>query len=390
MIRKVLFWLHLGAGVSAGFVILVMSATGVLLAYERQVTEWADGYRIAPPGPAAPRLGVEALAARVRESTGASPASITLRADREAPAALLARAGARRLRRPLLGARAGRRIEAGARLLPRGDGLAPVARSRRRTPVRHEGDHRSLQPALPVHRAERRGPVVAEKLDGASTFARSPCPREASPARRGISTGTTRSASGRPCRSPSWSRARSSSRIRGLPTSPTASRAASRRGAAREGPSAAGLRAATPPASSVAGLDRAWTRAEAQVPGWQSLSLRVPGLGRGALGVQHRHLGRGAAPGHADPAHPRPPHGRGREARALRGPARRGARSSDGFASFTPERRSASPGRPWPAWHRRARVMLVWTGLSLALRRLAGWWRRRSGQAAAIDEKAAA
>ena len=35
-------------------------------------------------------------------------------------------------------------------------------------------------------------------------------------------------------------------------------------------------------------------------------------------------------------------------------------------------------------------VMLVWTGLSLALRRLAGWWRRRSDQAAAIDEKAAA
>ena len=33
--------------------------------------------------------------------------------------------------------------------------------------------------------------------------------------------------------------------------------------------------------------------------------------------------------------------------------------------------------------------MLVWTGLSLALRRLAGWWRRRPGQAA-VDEKAAA
>ena len=33
-------------------------------------------------------------------------------------------------------------------------------------------------------------------------------------------------------------------------------------------------------------------------------------------------------------------------------------------------------------------VMLVWTGLSLALRRLAAWWRRRSGQA--VDEKAAA
>jgi uncharacterized iron-regulated membrane protein len=87
MIRKVLFWLHLGAGVSAGLVILVMSATGVLLTYERQLTEWADGYRVGRPAPAAPRLGVEALAARVRESSGNWPASITLRADPAAPAA---------------------------------------------------------------------------------------------------------------------------------------------------------------------------------------------------------------------------------------------------------------------------------------------------------------
>jgi uncharacterized iron-regulated membrane protein len=87
MIRKVLFWLHLGAGISAGLVILVMCATGVLLAYERQATDWADGYRVAPPSPDASRLGVEALAARVRESSGASPTSITLRADPGAPAA---------------------------------------------------------------------------------------------------------------------------------------------------------------------------------------------------------------------------------------------------------------------------------------------------------------
>lgn len=87
MIRKVLFWMHLAAGVSAGLVILVMSATGVLLTYERQMTEWADGYRVAPPAPDAPRLGVEALVARVREARGASPSSITLRADPAAPAA---------------------------------------------------------------------------------------------------------------------------------------------------------------------------------------------------------------------------------------------------------------------------------------------------------------
>ena len=37
--RKVLFWMHLTAGVTAGLVILVMSLSGVLLAYERQLTE---------------------------------------------------------------------------------------------------------------------------------------------------------------------------------------------------------------------------------------------------------------------------------------------------------------------------------------------------------------
>ena len=64
-----------------------MSATGVLLTYERQITEWADGHRVVPPAPEAARLGVEALAARVFEARGAWPSSIALRADRSAPAA---------------------------------------------------------------------------------------------------------------------------------------------------------------------------------------------------------------------------------------------------------------------------------------------------------------
>lgn len=44
--RKGIFWLHLVAGLLAGVVILVMSVTGVLLTYERQVIEWADGYSV--------------------------------------------------------------------------------------------------------------------------------------------------------------------------------------------------------------------------------------------------------------------------------------------------------------------------------------------------------
>lgn len=42
MFRKVLFWSHLVSGVLAGFVILMMSFTGVLLTYERQILAWAE------------------------------------------------------------------------------------------------------------------------------------------------------------------------------------------------------------------------------------------------------------------------------------------------------------------------------------------------------------
>ncbi len=52
--RRVFFWSHLCAGLTAGAVILVMSVTGVLLTYERQITEWADGYQIAPLAPPTP------------------------------------------------------------------------------------------------------------------------------------------------------------------------------------------------------------------------------------------------------------------------------------------------------------------------------------------------
>ena len=41
-VRTIVFWLHLALGCLAGLVILAMSVTGVLLAFERQVNAWAD------------------------------------------------------------------------------------------------------------------------------------------------------------------------------------------------------------------------------------------------------------------------------------------------------------------------------------------------------------
>jgi len=87
LFRKVIFWAHLVTGLFVGVVVLIMSATGVLLTYQRQITAWADtrGLAAGPPTPGAERLGPEALLARVREVEGGEPTSIKWHADPERP-----------------------------------------------------------------------------------------------------------------------------------------------------------------------------------------------------------------------------------------------------------------------------------------------------------------
>ena len=87
-LRKIIFWCHLPVGVIAGVVILIMCVTGVLLAYEKQITSWADtrGYRSAPPASETRHLAPQTLLAKAREARGADPTAITLKADPAAPA----------------------------------------------------------------------------------------------------------------------------------------------------------------------------------------------------------------------------------------------------------------------------------------------------------------
>lgn len=90
-LRKVIFWCHLPVGVVAGLVILTMSVTGVLLAYEKQITAWADSHncREVAASPGGERLTVEAMIAAVKQTMpDASPSTVTLRSDPTAPAAL--------------------------------------------------------------------------------------------------------------------------------------------------------------------------------------------------------------------------------------------------------------------------------------------------------------
>jgi uncharacterized iron-regulated membrane protein len=92
-LRSILFWLHLPLGVLAGAVILIMSVTGVLLTYQRQITAWADmrGYRIER---AEQRLSADVLAAKVAASRpDLKPTAMVIRSEPSAPASFAVGAG---------------------------------------------------------------------------------------------------------------------------------------------------------------------------------------------------------------------------------------------------------------------------------------------------------
>jgi uncharacterized iron-regulated membrane protein len=86
--RSVLFWMHLACGAAAGVAILIMCVTGVALTYEKQMLEWADRRAWTAPSQAGARtLLPETLLAKVIEArSGAAPIGLTLRADANLPA----------------------------------------------------------------------------------------------------------------------------------------------------------------------------------------------------------------------------------------------------------------------------------------------------------------
>jgi len=88
--HRLIFWLHLIAGILAGVVILSMAVTGLLIAYETQLMEWANrDLRVTPPTVDAERLDIETLVARVRETkSDLNPTGITWKADPTVPVTL--------------------------------------------------------------------------------------------------------------------------------------------------------------------------------------------------------------------------------------------------------------------------------------------------------------
>jgi len=86
-LRTLIFWPHLVAGVTAGIVILLMSVTGVILTYERQMIAWSDShYRSEVPAGGANRLPVETLLQTIREQhPDLAPTALTVGSAVDAP-----------------------------------------------------------------------------------------------------------------------------------------------------------------------------------------------------------------------------------------------------------------------------------------------------------------
>lgn len=87
MLRTVLFWIHLTAGVVAGAIIAMLSVTGVLLSFEKQIAHWADMRQLPAISIAASsRLGADSLIAIALSSSGEKRATtFTLRSDPAEP-----------------------------------------------------------------------------------------------------------------------------------------------------------------------------------------------------------------------------------------------------------------------------------------------------------------
>jgi uncharacterized iron-regulated membrane protein len=106
MLRKVLFWCHLTAGLFAGTVVFTMSITGAMLTYEKQMLAWADkrAAAIDLPEETTPRASIDSIVERVNLASPASTiTTITRRSDPKAPITVALTGGSTVLVHPYTG-----------------------------------------------------------------------------------------------------------------------------------------------------------------------------------------------------------------------------------------------------------------------------------------------
>jgi uncharacterized iron-regulated membrane protein len=377
--RTVLFWMHLTAGATAGLVVFVMSLTGVLLTYERQITEWADAAPSvsSPPGSPAP-LGLEALAAHARAARGTWPGAIIIRSDAKAPVAFsfgretlfLDPWSGAVLSQGSSGARSFfRTVTDWHRWLGQSGDARPLARAitgaanlvflfivlsgiylwwPRSLLPRHLGPVTLFQPGL----AGRSRDFNWHNVFGFWS---------ALPLALVVASGVVMSYP--------WA----NDLVFRLAGSEPPRRAAAPTRAAPVETRAGG----TKPEVSLAGLDRAWTTARAQMAGWRTATLRVPNANEApfSFGLDsstgaRRPSTRGQAvvdrrSGELVRYEPYAGQPRGQKVRGWL----RFAHTGEVFGAF---------GQTVAGLASAGAMMLVWTGLSLALRRFAAWRKRRA------------
>lgn len=91
MIRKAIFWIHLICGVATGLVILMMSVTGVILTYERQMLAAETSHFYSDPPADTSPLPIDSLVTAAAQSDPEfQPTSVRLSSDPSAPAVLSA------------------------------------------------------------------------------------------------------------------------------------------------------------------------------------------------------------------------------------------------------------------------------------------------------------
>ena len=389
LLRRVIFWCHLVAGVVAGVVILIMSVTGVLLTYEKQMVAWAD------TRPSASRRRAGALRSRLTRSLAAVAARRTARGAHDDHACAIRRAppvawrpGRGRIYvNPYTGQVLGEGVAQPRGVLPEDDRLASLAR---RSPARGARPARAITGACNLAFLFL---VVSgfylwlpQQLDVAAVPRRRPGSGAACAARRATSTGTTRSASGaRPAVRRRAQRRRDlvsvgersrriASRAKRRPRAPPAAPAARRR-AAGGGPRAAGGRGSAAPAAEL--WTRLWPRAERRSTAGAASALRMPAADGEHRRVHDRprHRRPAAEARHADAEHARPAEVVKWEPFASLSagppvavvPALRAHRRSVGLAGQTIAGLASLGG-----------AVLVYTGIALAIRRLWAWRARRS------------
>jgi uncharacterized iron-regulated membrane protein len=379
MLRKTLFWLHLIAGCAGGLIILTMSATGVLLMYERQILAKVERgpFRSAPAGER--RLGMEELLSRVIDLP--ANATVTVRSDASEPVEVAAGRESTFYVSPYTGAVLGR---------PSGKWRA------------------FFQDVTSWHRwlgAKGEGRTTAKAITGACNLAflllivsgpflwlpKQWTRKHVSPIvwfRRGLA-GKARdfnwhNAIGIWCAIPLFFVVLSAA-----PMSYQWANALLYRMTGSEAPAAGGRGPGGERGErsrgtvTVAGLDRLWARAAAQEPAWRSISLRLPegprrpavftiDTGDGGQPQRRSTLTLNRATGEVERHETFADQNAGRRLRSWSRFVHTG--EAYGMAGQTVAG-IASAGA----------VVLVWTGIALSLRRFAAWRRRRAREEGRVE-----